>query len=555
MERYWLRWRFVVTAATIVFFSAGGFAADDASSVSELIDAEIGAALQKQSLKAAPQAEPTDLVRRIYLDVLGRIPTRAETEAFLADLDDEKHHRLIDELLAHEEMAVYWASVVDHWLNGGMLERDFGQEAFLRYLENTLRDNRPWNEIARGLLVPDPSSDEQRGAAYFLALRLRTGDNAERLDNMTSAVSTGFFGIQLQCAKCHDHPFVPSLKQDHYYGLAAFLGRTQEARVKDFSVLREKADGEVTFVTTKKEEKTAQLLFLDGTVLPEPSRPEDKNDWYVKGIDGLPDVPHFSRRAALADHALQPSSPYFKRAIVNRLWKQLMGQGLVEPVDQMHEANPATHPQLLERLAEDLATNDFDLRRMLAGILHSETYLRSTRWSDSAKRPPTTSYAVATLKPLTPLQLVTSVSVATGTYAQFQVKLEREAKEKKGDPVTPAVVRRRFAREREFQEFATLFRGPSDSFEPGAAQALFLTYSQAFVKQLKPGNGNLTERLIKGKDSPAQELFLTILSRPPSDEESRRVETLLANAEGSRDAQCQELVWSLLCGAEFRFNR
>ena len=129
---------------------------------------------------AALRATDAELVRRIYLDVLGRIPTADETARYLDDSLRDKHHRLIDKLLAHEEIPVYWRTVFDEWLNGQVLERDFGRDAFLAYLQQAIKTNQPWTTIAREMLVPDLTDERQRGAAYFLATRLRGGDEAQR---------------------------------------------------------------------------------------------------------------------------------------------------------------------------------------------------------------------------------------------------------------------------------------------------------------------------------------------------------------------------------------
>jgi hypothetical protein len=285
-------------------FAAAAFAglsASAANPVSTMIDGEIGTALSAKNLVPAPRAEDADLVRRIYLDVLGRIPTAAETQQYLADARPDKHHRLIDELLAHEEMPAYWRTVLDEWLNGDSTGRDFGRDGFLDYLEDALRTNKPWNRIAREMLAPDLKDENQRQAAYFLAMRVRGGDNDAKIDSMTSGVASVFFGVQLQCAKCHDHPFVDQWKQDHYYGLAAFLGRTQEARLDNTPIVKERAEGDVKFITTKQEEKTARLMFLDSRVFDEPPPPADRGKWYTRADGGLPETPYFSRRTMLAD--------------------------------------------------------------------------------------------------------------------------------------------------------------------------------------------------------------------------------------------------------------
>lgn len=537
------------------FCAAASFAAA-ADPVSQIIDDEITASLQARKLASSPRAEEAELLRRIYLDVLGRIPTADEATRYLDDKSADKHHRLIDELLIHEEMPAYWRTVFDLWFNSSILERDFGRDGFLDYLQDALKTNKPWNRIAREMLVPDLKDEQQRRAAYFLAVRVRAGDNDAKIDSLTSGVASVLFGVQLQCAKCHDHPFVVQWKQDHYYGLAAFLGRTQEARIDNTPTIKERADGEVKFVTTKQEEKTARLMFLDSRVFDEPQPPADRGQWYAKADGGLPETPYFSRRAALADYALTADSPFFKRAIVNRLWKQLMGRGLVEPVDQMHAANPASHPPLLDRLSDDFAANEFDLRRLMSGILHSDAYLRSTRWTGDGSRPADATYATAIMKPLSADQLTTSIGLATGHYDQLRAKFEREKKDRKVEAITPAVARAFYWRERDVQDFAARFRTGGESFEANAGQTLFLSYNDLMQKRLNPSPGNAIERLVKQTDNVAavRDAFLTILSRPPTDDEWNRSVEFIAGDDSKRRERCREFVWALLCSSEFRFN-
>jgi hypothetical protein len=531
-------------------------AASAANPASGLIDTEIQAALSAKELTPAPRAGDSELLRRIYLDVLGRIPTSSEAAQYLADSSADKHHRLIDALLAHDEMPAYWRTVFDEWFNSAVGERDFGRDGFLVYLEEAIKTNKPWDRLAHEMLVPDLKDEKQRPAAYFLAIRVRGGDNDAKVDALTSGVASVFFGVQLQCAKCHDHPFVDQWKQDHYYGLAAFLGRTQEARIENTPIVKERAEGEVKFVTTAQEEKTARLMFLDSRILDEPPPPADRGQWYSKANGGLPDAPYFSRRATLAEYALKADSPFFKRAIVNRMWKQLIGRGLVEPVDQMHVANPASHPVLLDHLADDFATNGFDLRRLMAEILHSEAYFRSSRWTSTAERPRDSDYATAILKPLTPDQLAVSVGLATGHFEQSRAKFEREKKNRKIEEITPAISRAMYWRERDVQDFAARFRTGGESFEANAAQALFLSYNSLIEKQLQPSAGNLIDRLAKQADNDAavSEAFLTILSRAPRDDERSRAVEFLTSGDSSRPAKCRDLVWALICSSEFRFN-
>jgi hypothetical protein len=546
----------LVAAIVFLLTVVSGHSSFASDPVSKIIDDEIVSALHAKDIAPSPRAEDAELLRRIYLDVLGRIPTAAEATRYLDDTSADKHHRLIDQLLAHEEMPASWRSVFDEWFNGNIRERDFGRDGFLDYLEDALKTNKPWNRLAHEMLAPDLKDENERRAAYFLAVRVRGGDNAAKIDRMTSGVASVFFGVQLQCAKCHDHPFVDQWKQDHYYGLAAFLGRTQEARIENTPIIKERAEGEVKFVNSEQEEKTAKLMFLDSRVFDEPQPPEDRSKWYTKAAGGLPETPFFSRRAILADYAFTADSPFFKRAIVNRMWKQLLGRGLVEPVDQMHEANPASHPELLARLANDFAGNGFNLRRLMNGILHSDVYLRSTRWTTGGERPKESDYATAIMKPLTPDQLTTSIGIATGHFDSLRAKFEREKKNRKIDNVTPAIARALYWRERDVQEFAARFRTGGESFEASAGQALFLSYNNLMQKQLNPSQGNLVERMVKQTDNAeaVRDAFLTVLSRPPTSVELTRVVDFFSADAQQRGSKCREVVWALLCSSEFRFN-
>jgi hypothetical protein len=519
--------------SVLVLAGAGPARAADARDLSRAIDARVAASHKAAGITPAPRAEHHELLRRTYLDVLGRIPTPEEAAAHLKDTDPDRHHKLIDALLAHPEMPVYWRGVFHHWLNGTLEEKRPGEAEFLDYLEKRLGENAGWDRIARELLDPNEGDTVGANASYFLASRLAGGDRAAQLDSMTVAVSSVFFGVQMQCAKCHDHPVVADWKQENYYGLAAFLGYTYAEKGKNnLPALVEKAKGEVKFTGRKTGEQTARLLFLDG-----------------KAIDAKA-----SRRKALVATGINGSNPYFKRAMTNRVWKQLMGVGLVEPVDQIHDGNPASHPELLDDLAADFAKHGFDLRRLMGGILHSEAYLRSSRWSGSGPRPADSTYAVAALKPLSPPQLALALAQATGYTDTLRAKYEREKAKLKLDAVTFAVVRKQFEREREYATLLTRFKQEGGAFQANASHALYLTYNPAVRTMLGP-NG-LVGKLTKLTDvaEVARTAYLSVLSRPPSGEETAAVVTHLATPGVTREELCRDVVWALIAGAEFRFN-
>ncbi len=543
------------TLLVVILSSLGmsQLAADDGTSVTRLIDAEISARLVQEKITPARRADDATLLRRLYLDLLGRLPTVAETEAFLADSTPDKSQRLIDTLLVHPEMPVYWRKVIDGWLNGylGRDNRGLGYPEHLDFLERSLAANKPWDQLVRQLLLPSPTDADQKGATHFIAHRLNRSKE-ENLDHFATSVASGLFGVQMQCAKCHDHPFVDEWKQAHYYGIAAFFTRL-DRKPENGLPFSERPDGEVKYLAKNKEEKLAAAMFFDSEVLD--NAPSPAKDGKTPKRDGPP----VNRRELLANHALSPDSPYFKRSLVNRVWKQLLGRGLVEPVDQIHSANPASHPRLLDGLADDFAAHRFDLRRLLAGILHSETYQRASYLPGDGARPPADSYAVAALKPLSGDQLAWSLATSTGFTDQILLKWGKELKPAPEKGTLNPALRVRWEKEAEYDAIVEKFVASGDSFQANVSQALFLTFNPAVVKILQPAPNkplapNLADRLLTEPDATRRiELaYLAILARRPTAEEIADVSAYI-NAAGDPKSAVSDLVWSLLNSPEFRF--
>jgi hypothetical protein len=488
--------------------------------VSDAIDREILARLREQNLTPAPAADDAEYHRRVMLDLAGRVPTTAETEAFLADRTSDKRDRLIDTLLAGREMPVYWAQVLSGWMMPKESRRD---PLFVGYLRHGLAKNKSWDRFAREMLIARPTGTADQGATAFL--RYRKAALAD--GTIARDVGRAFFGVNLRCAQCHDHPHVPEWTREHFFGLAAFFARSFDAqansRAQPGLPLGEKDSGELEYIAFGGKKKVARLLFLDGTVVTEPAAP-------------------LGRREALARVALAPQSPYFKRALVNRVWRQLLGRALVEPVDMIHDGNPATHPHLLDLLADDFADHGFNLRRLLTVIMQSQTYARSSRWPGTGKVPDETFYAVAVLKPLDADQFALSLPLATGYYDDPLAAQKGNLSQVRS--VAP------------WKEIIAEFESQGEDFEPTAAQALFLLNSD-YVQTNFLARSNLVQALgkIPEETALAQRLYLSVLARLPSPEEAALVGRYLADrGTGSREEACRELVWALLSGAEFRFN-
>jgi hypothetical protein len=413
------------------------------------------------------------------------------------------------------------------------------------YLARAFAEDRPWDQVFRDVMLPDEADPRKKGAAEFL--RQRVSDP----DKLTTEVSTTFFGVNISCARCHDHPRVEDWKQDHFFGMKSFLGRTFD----NGGFLGEREVGLVKFKTTAGQERPAKLMFLTGAVVEdasvrEPTAEEQKKEKerleeYKKKKAPLPPPP-FSARARLVDLALEPGQrDFFSRSVVNRLWQRLYGHGLVNPVDQMHSANPPSHPELLAWLARDLEEHGYDLRRLTRGLVLSRAYARGSRWDgDSVPKPQL--FAVARVRPLTPMQLATSLRVATADPASLPADLKPEEFEKRIEALEAGA-----------RGFASLIEQPGDDFQVSVSEALLFSNGDRVQKELlADGADRLVGRLKQVTDR--RELIDTavraVLSRPPTEEEVKLLGDYLARREDRPAEAVRQLVWALVTGTEFRFN-
>jgi hypothetical protein len=408
-------------------------------------------------------------------------------------------------------------------------------------------ENKPWDQLVREILSADGADAKQRPAAKFYL------DRAAEPNVLTRDISRLFLGTNLQCCQCHDHPRIEDYKQAHYYGLFAFVSRSSIVVEKKMrlAVLSEKADGEVTFQSVfdpAKVTKSTGPRLSEGPPIKEPAVEKGK-EYVVKPAPGVRAVPRNSRRALLGPTLARADNEPFKRNIANRLWALMMGRGLVHPLDLDHSANPPSHPELLELLADDIAARKFDMRGFLRELALSQTYQRSSELPPGVKEASPASYTVALLKPLTPEQLAWSIMQAAGlTDAERQTL---------GKNATEAALYSRLAGN--LTPFVKAFGGQSgkpEEFDARLDQALFLANGPIVRGWLAPKPGNLIDRLSKltNSDTLAEELYLSVFARLPSTEERKEVADFLAGHAQDRTAALQDMAWALLASAEFRFN-
>ena len=500
--------------------------------IEEVVDHYVAAGLVAAGAKAAPEADDASLVRRLTLDLLGRIPTASEVRAFVDSTDPEKRATLVDRLIASPGFVRHEADSLDTMMM-------VGARASLReYLATACRENRPWDRVFREVMAANESDPAQKGSSEFLKAR------SKDTDRLTNDVSTVFFGVNVSCAKCHDHPLVKDWKQDHYYGMKSFFDRT--FMVGNF--VAEHGYGSVKYKTVEGEEKKARFLFLTGrdaeVSTDEPSgdaKKEEKRKLDEAKKDKVaPPAPAFSARGKLVEVALDPGGrEFFARSIVNRVWHRLFGQGLVMPLDQMHSENPPSHPELLQWLARDEVEHGYDLRRLTRGLVLSHAYARESRAESENSDP--RLFGVASPRALSPTQLATSMWVATADPAGFPddsdlAKAEPLAERGRG--------------------LASTIAKPGEEYQIGAAEALLMSNSDKLNEILADGGDRLVGRLAKITDrrEKVEVAVRNILSRPPDEEEVAILGEFLARREDRPSEAARQLVWALLNSGEFRFN-
>ena len=358
--------------------------ADDPAKAASRIDAIIQRDLQKHELQPNPAASDIQFVRRVYLDVIGRIPTAAELSEHTNDTRPDRRARLIDELLkspGHE-------SHMFNWLGDMLRVKDdyyrIGKTwTFHTWLKTQLRENRPWNEMVHDMVTAEGRLGENGATAYLLR------DASMPLDSLSNTLTT-FLGANVACAQCHDHPFAEWTQRD-FYEMASFFGSTAFERVdtrKAAITLRDKRFSKANLVGLLQPNMERVVFDSNrSTVFPEDyayddAKPGDKVRPRLITWDDedkkspLTDQHPHQLRKHFADWMTSPENPRFSAAIANRLWKKLFGAAVKEPVTDLDDIDTATNPELLRFIAQLMKDVDFDLREFQRVILNTAAYQR-----------------------------------------------------------------------------------------------------------------------------------------------------------------------------------
>lgn len=517
------------------------------------IDQLITAKLDDQP--AAKLSSDTEFLRRIHLDLIGRIPTSTEARKFLADQSPDKRDQLIDDLLGSPEYPRHMQEQF-HVL---LMERRGDDPEWTKFLRISFEAKASWSAMARDMLHPPAEDETKRGAAYFLTARLtKEGAMAEvDVPGLTRDVGRLLAGVDLQCAQCHNHLTIDHYKQKDFQGLHMFFTNIIQRRDVQFPAVSEK-------LMTEKQEFMSVFDQVPVKTAPVvPGQGELEIPTFAKGEEYLeppdrktknPGVPKFSPLSKLAEGLPAPDNPQFRRHSANLAWFVMMGRGLVHPLDLHHPDNPPSHPELLDLLGEEWAKQEFDFQWMWRTLARTKTYQRTSVLPAGQTAPPVESFALMREKHLPAESLFWSVLTATGELNRYRSQDKFQGKT--DEQIVAEIPDLKQLQELFVQTFANPPQEPEHEFAPTVKAALFVLNDDRVLRLFKRRDENLIDRLNKLSDTKqvAEELFLSVLSRKPTAADEADVVAYLEENTDRKEAALGNLAWALIASTEFCVN-
>jgi hypothetical protein len=502
------------------------------------IDQHVNAKLRKMKILPSARCSDAEFARRVYLDLTGLPPKAEKVRAFLDDQtpSKEKRDRLIEELLGSPDYIEFWANKWADLLQCN--SENLGQKSvwlYRNWIRQQVADNVPYDKFVRTLLTAKGSSYENPAVNYLRVLR--------EPGKMTEDVTQTFLGVRFNCNKCHDHPF-EKWTQNQYYELGAYFAQVGFKRGQvGKEVIFAEAGGsfQITseeIVYHKYDGGEVKHLKTDAVVAAKVPVGEAKA--IASGAD---------RREPMVDWLVSPENPFFAKSMANRIWSYFLGRGIIDPVDDIRASNPPSNPELLDALTAQFVKDGFDLRKLMKAICQSRTYqlsITKNKWNEDD----TINFSHAQPRRLSAEQMVDALALATGTKPM----LAGIPSGMRAVQIPDGMV--------QGNDFLQLFGRPKRQSACECERSSSLTLSHA----LSLINGPTISDAVNAKDSRiaklaetekddkrlVEEIYLSCLSRPPTEKELKAVEF---KPDANRIEVAQDLAWALLNSPAFLFNR
>ena len=497
-----------------------------------LIDQLVLEKMRALHLPPSPRSSDAEFLRRVFLDTVGVLPTAQEARQFIADPSPGKRDQLIEKLLLRPEFVDYWSyKWSDLLLVSSKQLKPPAMWSYYNWIRQNVAANTPWDKFARQIITARGSTLENGAGTFYI---LHDDPRA-----MAETTSQAFLGMSINCAKCHNHP-MEKWTNKQYYQMANLFARvhTKTGAVEGEQVIFVSHSGDLVQPLTGRAQTPAPL---DGKPLPIDS-PED-------------------RREHLAAWLVSPENPYFSRAIVNRIWANFMGPGLVEAIDDMRVTNPPSNEKLLAALATYLAKEQFDLKSLMRLILQSETYQRTSQAlpeNAADKR----FYSHYYPRRLMAEVLHDAIFQITEVPTQFTVD-RRNANAGLGEKYPLGLRALQLPDTQTDSYFLRAFGRPDRektcecerTAEPSVTQVLHLANGQTINKKLAAKDNRISKALELPNDQLVEQAYLSALSRYPTATEKEQMLNLLDQAEEKQRREVvEDVYWALLSSKEFLFN-
>jgi Protein of unknown function (DUF1549)/Protein of unknown function (DUF1553) len=488
--------------------------------VRNFIDRHVDAKLAKLNIASSGLCDDATFLRRVFLDLIGTLPTATEARAFLADKRGDKRRRLVDALLQRREFADYWAL---KWADVLRVDRQAlghkGAYAYYEWIRDGIAANKRYDRFVTELLTAEgPLRDAPAG--YFYKVVPKPGNRA-------STLSQVLLGVRIECAQCHHHPF-DQWSQTDYYGMQAYFTQVGFKKSLRGDVLT--AVGK----TVTKHPRTRAVVYAHplGTTNPKSSPPGD-------------------RRKLLAKWMTSPANPWFAKNLVNRVWAHLLGRGIIEPVDDVRSTNPPGNPELLDALAKDFVAHGYDIHHLIRRITASRTYQLSSHANPGNERDEQ-NHSRQLFKRLEAEVLLDAVCQVTGVPEKFDGVPSGYRAIQLWDSHVP-------------HEFLKLFGRPvrasacecERSAAPSVSQVLHVLNSPHLQGKLSHAGGRIARLVRRHADDGklVDELYLTIYSRFPTKAERAATAKYLGGHKAHRQRAAEDVAWSMMNTVEFLFRR
>jgi hypothetical protein len=536
--------------------------ARDTQVVAAEIDRELDKRLTEAKVAVSLLADDAEFMRRVYLDITGRIPTVQQTDAFLASKDPAKRRKLIDELLASPFYGQHFATIWDNLLiKREENNRFLDSSAFRSWLATSFNHSAGWDQIVSDMLTAEGPLVENPEGTFFLAHRGDFGQVAP--SKVVGTVVNVFMGTKLQCAECHDHPYLKEWKRDDFWGMAAFFSHTRSTgqQFAQFALAGQKGQpGPMITEDDRVPDPFGQIRQVQGRTgplpgavieLPDGADPRKKTGKVIKAkfFEGKePDLPQQGPfRLSFAGWLTSSENRFFAPAAVNRLWAHFFARGFVNPLDDFETGSPS-HPELLLQLAKEFQASGFDHKWLIRAICNSQAYQRTSR-PDKGNDMDAELFSHQAVKVMSPETLYDSLCLSLGVT---DLKLPQAAQPNRvvafqgGRP--GQTVREQFVRLFAAKEAAD----SASEWTLGVPQILRLMNS-GLLNQ----GGPVIDRVLQQStdaEKRIEHLYLATLSRRPTPDELEKFSAYVAGKEDAKSAYAGVL-WVLLNSAEFVCNR